>query len=78
MGQMLVRNIEDWVLADLRRRATQQGTSVEEQARRVLTASSRHERRAWLARVDAIRESVGPMPGPSTLDDIRADRYGDE
>ena len=36
------------------------------------------EAKAWLARLDAVRRSIGPLPGPSSLDYLRADRARDD
>jgi hypothetical protein len=44
MAQILIRNIDDAVIEALRRRAAARGTSVEEEARRILT---RKNGRPW-------------------------------
>lgn len=78
MGQILIRNLDDAVLAKLRQRAAEAGTSVEEEARRALTASAGLTRQAALQRLDAVRAHIGRVPGPSSLDDLRRDRARDE
>jgi antitoxin FitA len=77
MGQILIRNLDDAVLDALRRRAHARGLSVEEEARRALTASMGLTRSEALARIDQIRNRIGPLSGPSSLDDLRRDRARD-
>ena len=77
MGQILIRSLDDAVLDALRRRAASTGTSLEEEARRALAASVGLTREAALARLDAVREHIGAVPGPGSLDDLRADRSRD-
>lgn len=78
MGQILIRNIDDVVLDALRRRAVAAGTSMEEEARRALATSVGLTREEALRRLDAVREQIGPVEGPSTLDHLRRDRRRDE
>jgi antitoxin FitA len=78
MGQILIRNVDDAVLDALRRRAAETGTSMEEEARRALTASVGLTREEAIRRLDAVRESIGRIQGPSTLDQLREDRRRDE
>ena len=78
MGQILIRNIDDGILDALRRRAAEQGTSAEEEARRALAAALGFSREAALRRLDEARAMIGRLPGPSTLDDLRADRARDD
>ena len=77
MGQILIRNIDDAVLDALRQRAARAGTSLEEESRRALALAAGLSRQEALARVDAVRERLGAPPGPSSLDDLRADRRRD-
>ncbi|MFO1170064.1 MAG: plasmid stabilization protein [Hyphomicrobiaceae bacterium] len=77
MGQILIRNVDAAVLDALKARAARSGNSLEEEARRALTASAGLSRAEALARLDAARELVGTVSGPSTLDDLRADRDRD-
>jgi plasmid stability protein len=77
MGQMLIRNLDDGVIADLKRRAARHRTSAEEEARRALTASVRSSRDAIIAKMNAIAEANGPQPGPTSLEILRSFRYPD-
>jgi plasmid stability protein len=77
MGQILIRNLDDAVLEALRGRARERGSSVEEEARQALAASVGLTREEAVRRLDAIRAKIGRLSGPSTLDDLRADRARD-
>lgn len=77
MGQILIRNIDDAVLKALKERAASTGASLEEEARRALTSSVGLTRTAALERLAAIRARIGRVPGPSIVDDLRADRSRD-
>ncbi len=77
MGQILIRNIDAAVLDALRKRAAAAGTSLEEEARRSLASSVGLDRRAALARLDAVRRKIGRRPGPDSLADLKADRRRD-
>jgi antitoxin FitA len=74
MAQLLIRNLDQAVVNALRVRATQSGHSLEEEGRQVLTAGSGVGREAALAKLDSFREMIGRLPGPSTIEDLRADR----
>jgi plasmid stability protein len=74
MGKILIRNLDDAVLDALRRRAAMSGASLEEEARRALAASVGLNRDAALARLDAVRARIGAVDGPTSLEDLRADR----
>ncbi|HTK36724.1 MAG TPA: hypothetical protein VL358_15750 [Caulobacteraceae bacterium] len=78
MGQIVIRNLDDAVLAALKARAGRNGTSMEEEARRALAQNVGVDTRAWLARLDALRAEIGPLPGPSSLELLRADRARDD
>lgn len=78
MGQIVIRNIDDSVLDALRHRAARAGTSTEEEARRALAESVGLAREAALERLNAVRERVGRVEGPTTLDQLREDRRRDE
>jgi plasmid stability protein len=79
MGQILIRNLDDAVLAALKRRARDHQTSAEEEARRALAASvNQVSKEEWLAKADALRKRIGPLPGPSSTEILRADRDRDE
>lgn len=55
MGQVLVRNLEDDVIEDLRQKAKSDGVSLEEVSRRALREYVRPCRDEILAAVDSIR-----------------------
>jgi plasmid stability protein len=76
MGNMLVRNLDDDVIARLKRRAEDRGTSLEQVARDALTEASKLTREEFLARADALRARIPPQSTDST-DIIRAMRDGD-
>lgn len=75
MGQILIRNVDDAVLKALKERAAKTGSSLEEEARQALAAAVGLTRAEAIARLEAVR--IGPIPGPSSLDDLRADRARD-
>ena len=77
MGKILIRNLDDAVLDELRQRAAQKGVSMEEEARRALAAAVGLQRQEAIARLDAVRAKIGKLSGPSILDDVRADRARD-
>jgi plasmid stability protein len=77
MGQILIRNLDEAVLIALRQRAAQSGASLEEEARRALAMSVGLSRQGAIARLDAVREDIGRLEGPSALDDLRAGRRRD-
>ncbi len=77
MAQILIRNLDDAVIAKLRQRAAEAGTSLEEEARRALSAAAGLTREAALARLDAVRAKIGRIEGPSSLEDLRRDRERD-
>lgn len=78
MGQIVIRNLDDAVLAALKARAARNGASMEEEARRALAQSGGVDTQGWRSRVDAIRRRIGRLPGPSSLDLLRADRARDD
>jgi len=78
MGQILIRNLDEAVLAKLRQHADAAGISVEEEARRALVASTGLIDQAALVRLDELRTRIGRISGPSSLDDLRRDRARDE
>jgi antitoxin FitA len=78
VGQILIRNLDDAVLDALRGRARQRGSSVEEEARQALAASVGLTREEAVRRLNEVRERIGPLAGPSALDDLRLDRARDD
>jgi len=77
MGQILIRNVDDAVLKALKERAASTGSSLEEEARRALALAVGLTRDEALARLEAVRTRIGEVPGPSIVDDVRADRARD-
>lgn len=78
MGQILVRNLDDAVIAELRRLAAAAGTSTEEQARRALAQAVGLDRMAAAERLAEIRRRIGRLPGPTSVELLREDRDRDE
>lgn len=77
MGQIIVRNLDDAVIARLKARALAQNTSLEQTVRDILSAAAKRDREELLAKLDAIRAKSPP----GTLDStalIREDRDNDE
>lgn len=78
MGQILVRNLDDAVITELRRLAAAAGTSTEEQARRALTRAVGLDRAAAAERLAEVRRLIGRVPGPTSVELLREDRDRDE
>jgi plasmid stability protein len=78
VAQIVIRNLDDAIVAALRRRAAMAGTSMEEQARRALAQAVGLHREAALDRLDAIRRRIGRVDGESILADLRTDRRRDQ
>ena len=77
MGQILVRNLDDAVIASLKRRAQMRRSSLEQTAREILAEAARPSKEEAWAALDRIRA----MSKPSTLNSIdilRAFRDGDD
>ncbi|HET7342290.1 MAG TPA: plasmid stabilization protein [Methylomirabilota bacterium] len=55
MASIIIRNLDDAVAARLRIQARLRGTSVEEEARRILAAGTRLSRGEFLKEADAMR-----------------------
>jgi antitoxin FitA len=78
MGQILIRNLDDAVLDALRGRARNNGSSVEEEARRALAVAVGTSRQDVLRRIDALHAKMGSVGGESTLEILRRDRARDD
>lgn len=75
MGQLLVRNLDDAVIDQLKSKALERGTSLEQVARDVLTqAANVSDRQAWIERLDAMRATTTLDPDCDSVAEIRADR----
>jgi plasmid stability protein len=66
MGQIIVRNLDDDIIVRLKRRAAERNISLERHVREVLAEAVRPNRAEAIARITALRESIGPVPGDST------------
>jgi antitoxin FitA len=77
MGQILVRNLDDAVIATLKQRAAQRKTSLEQTARDILAAAARPTKEEAWAMLDRIAKLGKPSP-VSSVEMIRAFRDGDD
>jgi len=73
MGQILIRNLDDLVLARLRLRAKSKGTSLEQEARSILNEAASLTRAEFADRAAAIRARQ-PRNKTRAVDLIREDR----
>jgi antitoxin FitA len=73
VGQILVRNLDDKVIARLKAQAGRAGKSLEQSVRDILSEAARPGREEVLAEMDRIRERIGPV-GVDMTDWIREDR----
>jgi plasmid stability protein len=55
MGQILVRNLDDQVIARLKQRARDENSSLEQSVRRILTEAARPSRMQVIEEIDAPR-----------------------
>lgn len=77
MGQILVRNLDDAVIARLKEKAQREGASLEQTARDILTGATKPSRAEVIEAARQIRKRIGPVSGDSTAL-IREDRDNDE
>ena len=77
MGQLLVRNVDDQVVEELKKRARRKNISLEQMLRDILVATVQPSRAEAIAEIDALRKRIGPIRGDSTAL-IREDRDNDE
>jgi plasmid stability protein len=73
MAQILVRNLDDAVVDSLKSRAAAKGTSLEQEARTILTEASKMTR-AEVAKLLAEFRAKQKPSTRSVVDDIRKDR----
>ena len=66
MGQIIVRNLDEDVIARLKRRATERKISLERHVRDLLAEAAKPSRSEAVAKITALRESIGPVAGDST------------
>jgi len=75
MAQVLVRDLPEEVVADLKTQAASNGRSLEAELRHILTEATRAMRRDRMFKeMERIRESQQPYDGPDSLTLLRADR----
>ena len=73
MGQILVRNLDDAVIARLKARARSENTSLEQTVRQILTNEAKTSRQEIVEYARRVRERIGHVSGDST-EFIRRDR----
>jgi plasmid stability protein len=83
MGQIIVRNLDDDVIARLKERALKANQSLEQTVRDILSAAAKPSRADALAEADRIREAIRARHGGSNVvldptELIREDRDNDE
>ena len=74
MGQVIVRKLDDQVIAAHKRRAAARGVSLEQQLRDVLAAAARPSREELIADVRRIRRMTPHKLETDSADLIREDR----
>ena len=74
-AQVIVRNLDAEVVAELKRRAKHNGRSLERELRLILTRTARPDRAALLAEADRIR-AMTPGPLEDSVSLLRQDRDG--
>lgn len=77
MGQIIVRNLDDHVIARLKERAMKANQSLEQTVRDILSAAATPSREDIWREIDALRERAGRVT-PDATDLIREDRDNDE
>lgn len=82
MGQLIVRNLDDRIVAALKHRAAAHGRSAEAEHRAILTDTLADEIRAdaqedWFERARALRMRLRVGDGRTSTDLLRADRDRD-
>ena len=74
MGQVLIRNVDDAVLATLRERAASRGLSLEAELREVLARAAGHPRTDLAAEFTAVRAMTPNKPHRLAEDLVRESR----
>jgi plasmid stability protein len=74
MGQVLVHDVDDAVIAAHRRRAAARGISLEDELREVLHATATPERQALLERMDGCRAMTPASKRTPVAEIVRAIR----
>jgi len=81
MGDILVRNVDNAAIAQLKKKAKAAGKSVNEIARQALVAAAKPSKQEAWAEADRIRAKIRARLGRDLSDataDIRADRDNDK
>lgn len=74
MAQVIVRNLEEEVVSRLKRQATNNERSLEQELRLILTAAASPGRAEFRKQAAAIRASLADRPQTDSVDLIREDR----
>lgn len=74
MAQVIVRNLDDDVVAALKRKAALRGRSLEQELREILGQASKSTREERLASSDRLRAMTLKVPKPLGAELIREDR----
>jgi plasmid stability protein len=77
MGQILVRNLDDVVIRQLKSRAAQSGKSLEQTVREIIAEAVRPSKQEAWAEIDRIR-AMSKKSNVSSVTLIRAFRDGDD
>jgi plasmid stability protein len=77
MGQILVRNLDDAVITQLKSRAAQSGKSLEQTVREIIAEAVRPSKQEAWAEIDRIR-AMSKKSNVSSVTLIRAFRDGDD
>jgi plasmid stability protein len=74
VGQVIIRNLDDRVLARLRARAARKGISLEGELRAILTEAARSQPAEFRARAAALRRKLGGRRHSDSTRLVREDR----
>lgn len=66
MGQIIVRNLDEDVIARLKKRAAERKLSLERHVRDVLAEAAKPTRAEAIGKIAALRDNIGPVRGDST------------
>jgi antitoxin FitA len=77
MGQILIRNLDDAVITQLKSRAARNGKSLEQTVREIIAEAVRPSKEEAWAEIDRIR-AMTPRKLESSVPLIRAFRDGDD
>lgn len=74
MAQVIVRNLDDEVVARVKRRAADNKRALEQELRLILTSAARPDLGEFRKRAAAIRASLADRPQTDSVQLIREDR----